>query len=144
MDSDAIRGLLLGTRRIALVGASLNPARPSHGVMRFLLGRGYEVVPVNPGHAGESLHGQRVVATLDEAAPFDMLDLFRASAHVLAPVRDAIRLGAKSVWMQLGVVNAAAAAEAEKAGLAVVMNRCPAIEWPRLGLPDRIGGSAPP
>ena len=99
LDSAAIRDLLLSTRRIALVGASPNPARASHEVMGFLLARGYEVVPVNPGHAGRSLHGQTVVASLAEAAPFDLADLFRASEHVLAPVRDAIRLGARAVWM---------------------------------------------
>lgn len=139
MDSDAIRDLLLSTKRIALVGASINPARASYGVMGFLLGRGYDVVPVNPGHAGQSVHGQRIVSGLDDAAPFDLVDLFRASQHVLAPVRDAIRLGARAVWMQLGVVNEEAAEEARAAGLAVVMDRCPAIEWRRLGLPARVG-----
>ena len=139
MDSAAIRDLLLSTRRIALVGASLNPMRASHEVMGFLLARGYDVAPVNPGHAGQSVHGQRVVGSLDEAAPFDLVDLFRASEHVLPPVRDAIRLGAKAVWMQLGVVNEQAAEEARAAGLAVVMDRCPKIEWRRLGLPARLG-----
>lgn len=138
MDSDAIRGLLLTTTRIALVGASANPMRPSYGVMSFLLGRGYDVVPVNPGIAGREVHGCRVVATLDEAVPLDLVDLFRNSAHVLAPVRDAIRLGAWSIWMQLGVVNEQAAGEARAAGLAVVVDRCPKIEWYRLGLPARI------
>jgi uncharacterized protein len=139
LDSAAIRDLLLSTRRIALVGASLNPARPSYGVMGFLLTRGYDVTPVNPGHAGQSVHGRTIVGSLDEAAPLDLVDLFRASEHVLAPVRDAIRLGAKAVWMQLGVVNEQAAEEARAAGLAVVMDRCPAIEWRRLGLPERLG-----
>lgn len=139
MDSSAVRDLLLATRRIALVGASINPARASYGVMGFLLARGYDVVPVNPGHAGQSVHGQRIVANLDDAAPLDLVDLFRASRHVLAPVRDAIRLGARAVWMQLGVVNEAAAEEARAAGLAVVMDRCPKIEWHRLGLPARVG-----
>ncbi len=138
MDSDAIRDLLLSTRRIALVGASINPARASYGVMHFLLARGYQVVPVNPGYAGQSLHGQPIVANLGDAAPFDLVDLFRASRHVLAPVRDAIRLGARAVWMQLGVVNEQAAEEARAAGLAVVMDRCPKIEWHRLGLPARV------
>lgn len=139
MDSAAIRDLLLSTRRIALVGASLNPARASHEVMGFLLARGYDVVPVNPGYAGRSVRGRTVAGTLDEAAPFDLVDLFRASEHVLAPVRDAIRLGAKGVWMQLGVVNEQAAEEARAAGVAVVMDRCPKIEWGRLGLPARVG-----
>ncbi len=95
---------------------------------------GYEVIPVNPALAGTEIHGRKVVASLAEAAPFDMLDLFRRPTEVLEPVRDAIRLGAKSVWMQLGVVNEDAAREAREAGLAVVMNRCPAIEMPRLGV----------
>ena len=138
MDNDAIRDLLLKTRRIALVGASANPMRPSYGVMSFLLGRGYDVVPVNPGIAGRELQGRRVVASLDEAGPLDLVDLFRNSAHVLAPVRDAIRLGARAIWMQLGVVNQQAAEEARGAGLVVVMDRCPKIEWYRLGLPARV------
>jgi uncharacterized protein len=142
LDSDAtIRDLLLTTRRIALVGASANPMRPSYGVMSFLLGRGYDVVPVNPGIAGRELQGCRVVASLDEAGPLDLVDLFRNPAYVLAPVRDAIRLGARAVWMQLGVVNPQAAGEARAAGLAVVMDRCPKIEWYRLGLPARVAAA---
>ena len=131
---DDLRRILTSTRRIAVVGASDNPARPSHGVLRFLLDRGYDAVPVNPGLAGRLLHGRPVAASLDEAAPLDMIDLFRAPAHVLPAVRDAIRLRARTVWMQLGVVHEQAAAEAGAAGLAVVMDRCPAIEWRRLGL----------
>lgn len=131
---DEIRTILTTTRRIAVVGASDNPARPSNGVLRFLLDRGYDAVPVNPGLAGRLLHGRTVAASLDEALPLDMVDLFRASEHVLPAVRDAIRLGARTVWMQLGVVHETAAAEARAAGLAVVMDRCPAIEWQRLGL----------
>ena len=131
---DEIRTILTTTRRIAVVGASDNPARPSHGVLRFLLNRGYDAVPVNPGLAGRLLHGRTVAASLDEALPLDMVDLFRAPEHVLPAVRDAIRLGARTVWMQLGVVHETAAAEARGAGLAVVMDRCPAIEWQRLGL----------
>ena len=132
-DQD-LTSILTGTKRIALVGASAKPDRPSYGVMQFLLRHGYEVVPVNPALAGMEIHGQKVVASLEEAAPFDMLDLFRRPSEVLAPVREAIRLGAKTVWMQLGVVNEEAAHEAREAGLAVVMNRCPAIEMPRLGV----------
>ncbi len=131
---DEIRTILTTTRRIAVVGASDNPARPSHGVLRFLLNRGYDAVPVNPGLAGRLLHGRTVAASLNEALPLDMVDLFRAPEHVLPAVRDAIRLGARTVWMQLGVVHETAAAEARGAGLAVVMDRCPAIEWQRLGL----------
>jgi predicted CoA-binding protein len=102
--------------------------------MRYLLAHGYDVTPVNPGLAGQELLGRKVVATLAEAAPLDMVDLFRNSAEVPAPVAEAIRLGAKTIWMQLGVVNEPAATAARTAGLAVVMDRCPAIEIPRLGL----------
>jgi predicted CoA-binding protein len=102
--------------------------------MRFLIGRGFEVTPVNPGLAGQEILGRKVVATLAEAAPLDMVDLFRNAAEVAAPVAEAIRLGAKTIWMQLGVVNEDAAAKAGAAGLTVIMDRCPAIEMPRLGL----------
>ena len=133
MDDEIFR-ILTETRRIALVGASNKPARPSYGVMRFLLEQGYDVTPVNPGLAGQEILGRLVVGTLEEAGPLDMVDLFRNSAEVEAPVAEAIRLGAKSIWMQLGVVNEAAAEAARGAGLAVVMDRCPAIEIPRLGI----------
>jgi predicted CoA-binding protein len=132
LSDDEIRALLSATKRIALVGASNKPDRPSYEVMRFLLGRGFDVVPVNPGLAGQRLQGQRVVASLEAAGPLDMVDLFRNAAEVGPPVAEAIRLGAKSVWMQLGVINEAAAAKAREAGLTVVMDRCPAIEMPRL------------
>ncbi|HEX7390223.1 MAG TPA: CoA-binding protein [Acidiphilium sp.] len=134
LDDDTIRTILTTTRRIALVGASARPERPSNGVLKFLIGRGYAVTPVNPGLAGQALHGRRVAASLDEAAPLEMVDLFRASDKVMQPVQDAIRLGAKIVWMQLGVINREAAALARDAGLTVVMDRCPAIEIPRLGI----------
>jgi predicted CoA-binding protein len=134
LSDDDIRKVLTTARRIALVGASNKPDRPSYGVMQFLLAQGFEVTPVNPGLAGQTLLGQTVVATLEDAAPLDMVDLFRNSADVPAPVADAIRLGAKTVWMQLGVINEPAATAAREAGLTVVMDRCPAIEMPRLGL----------
>jgi hypothetical protein len=139
MQDDAIRDLLLTTRRIAVVGASDRPDRPSHGVFGFLLARGYDAVPVNPALAGREIHGRLVLARLDEAGPLDMVDVFRRSAEAGAVVDEAIRLGARSVWLQLGVVDTAAAARAQAAGLRVVMDRCPAIEWRRLGLPARIG-----
>ncbi len=132
LDDAALRDLLSRTRRIALVGASANPARPSHGVMRFLLARGYAVTPVNPGLAGRTLLGQPVAAGLDDAGPLDMVDVFRASGQAGAVVDDAIRLGARSVWLQLGVIDAPAIQRARAAGLTAVMDRCPAIEWPRL------------
>jgi predicted CoA-binding protein len=139
MPDDAIRDLLLTTRRIAVVGASDRPDRPSHGVFGFLVARGYDAVPVNPALAGREIHGRPVLSRLDEAGPLDMVDVFRRSAEAGAVVDEAIRLGARSVWLQLGVMDAAAAARAQAAGLRVVMDRCPAIEWRRLGLPGRIG-----
>ena len=134
MTDAEIRDLLMHTRRIALVGASNKPSRPSYGVMNFLLRQGFDVTPVNPGLAGQEILGRLVVANLEEAAPFDMVELFRNQAEVEAPVREAIRLGAKTVWMQLGVINETAAELAREAGLTVVMDRCPAIEMPRLGI----------
>ena len=102
-----------------------------------LLDRGYEVVPVNPGLAGQTIHGQPVVATLADAAPLDMVDVFRRSEEAGAVADEAVRLGAKSVWMQLGVHDAAAAQRAEAQGVAVVMDACPVIEWRRLSLPAK-------
>ena len=134
LTSEAIRQVLTTTRRIAVVGASDKPYRPSNGVMRYLISRGYEVTPVNPGIAGKTIHGRTVVASLEEAAPLDMVDIFRASDKVGPVVDEAIRLKAKTVWMQLGVLDDAAAERAREAGLVVVMDRCPAIEGPRLGL----------
>ena len=132
--TDPIRHILLTTRRIAVVGASRKPERPSHGVMAFLVARGFDVVGVNPGLAGEMLHGRPVVATLDEAGPLDMVDVFRASDQVGPVMADAIRLGARTVWLQLGVGDPAAVAAGRVAGLQVVENRCPVIEWRRLRL----------
>jgi predicted CoA-binding protein len=137
-DADTIRDLLLTTRRIAVVGASDRPDRPSHGVFGFLLARGYDAVPVNPQRAGREIHGRAALATLQEAAPLDMVDVFRRSSEAGAVVDEAIRLGARSVWLQLGVVDDAAAARARAAGLIVVMDRCPVIEWRRLNLPFRV------
>lgn len=121
--------LLAGVRTIALVGASNRPERPSHDVMRFMQGRGYRVFPVNPGLAGQTLLGETVWATLaDLPEAVDMVDLFRASDQV-GPVADAaVAVGARVLWMQLGVVNEDAAARARAAGLVVVMDRCPKIE----------------
>jgi predicted CoA-binding protein len=137
-QSDAtIRQLLTTTRRIALVGASMKPWRASHGVMRFLLDHGFDVTPVNPVLAGQMLHGRVVVGHLQDALPLEMVDVFRNSSHVSGLVDDAIRLGATSIWMQLGVVDHEAAMRARAAGVTVVMDRCPVIEDRRLGLFSR-------
>jgi predicted CoA-binding protein len=137
LTDDDIRAILARTQRVALVGASNKPERASYGVMGFWLARGIEVVPVNPALAGQTIHGQTVVASLDEAGPLDLVDVFRASESVGPVAADAVRLGAKTLWMQLGVINEGAANEARRAGLTVVMDRCPKIEAPRLGLDEK-------
>jgi uncharacterized protein len=129
-----IRDILTRVKTIAVVGWSPKPDRPSHGVAAFLKRRGYRVIPVNPGQAGLKALGETVVATLAEAGPVDMVDIFRRSDEAGAVADEAVRLGAQVVWMQLGVVDEAAAARARQAGVQVVMDRCPAIEIPRLGL----------
>lgn len=135
MPSDSeIREILTSVKTIALVGWSPKPDRPSHRVAAFLKGRGYRVIPVNPGQAGVQALGETVVATLAEAGPVDMVEIFRRSEEAGAVADQAVAVGAKVVWMQLGVSDEAAAERARKAGLRVVMNRCPAIEIPRLGL----------
>jgi predicted CoA-binding protein len=134
-DED-IRTLLGDARTIALVGASDRPSRPSYGVMAYLQNHGYRVIPVNPQITGEHIHGEFVFRELAQIGePIDIVDIFRNSAAAGEAVDEAIAVGAKAVWMQLGVLNEAAAARAEAAGLQVVMNACPAIEIPRLGLP---------
>ena len=134
-DDALIREILAHVKTIAVVGWSPKADRPSHGVAAYLARKGYRVIPVNPGQAGQdSGLGEVVRASLAEAGPVDMVDIFRRSEEVGPVVDEAIALGASVVWMQLGVVNDAAAAKAQAAGLRVVMNRCPAIEIPRLGL----------
>lgn len=134
LTDEAVAAILRGVRSIALVGWSPRPDRPSHRVARFLAARGYRVIPVNPGQAGQQALGETVVASLAEAGPVDMVDIFRRSEEAGAVVDEAIAAGAKVVWMQLGIADQAAAARARAAGLQAVMNRCPAIEIPRLGL----------
>src|SRR6185437_4059531 len=133
--SDAkIRSILERVRTIALVGASPNWNRPSYFVMKYLQSKGYRIIPVNPGLAGQTLLGEKVYASLrDIPEPVDMVDVFRSSREVPPIVDDAIAIDAKVVWMQLGVRNDAAAAAAEQAGIEVIMNRCPKIEFGRLG-----------
>lgn len=134
-DEGEIRELLGEKRRIAVVGASPNPARASNGVLAFLVAQGHNVIAVNPGHAGATIHGAPVVATLaDVEPPAELIDIFRNSEDAGTAVDEAIVHGAKAVWMQLGVINHAAAKRADSAGLVVVMDRCPKIEIPRLGL----------
>ena len=133
-DDSEIRDILTAVRTIALVGWSPRPDRPSHQVAAYLKDRGYRVIPVNPGQAGQQALGETVVATLAEAGTVDMVDIFRRSEEAGSVVDAAIAVGAKVVWMQLGVSDEAAADRARAAGLQVVMNRCPAIEIPRLGL----------
>ena len=133
-DQD-IAALLTNAKTVAMVGASDRADRPSFGVMRFLLSKGYRVIPVNPQLAGQTIHGQPVVATLAEIGePIDIVDIFRNSAAAGAVIDDAIAAGAGAVWTQLGVFNDEGVARAEAAGLKAVVDRCPAIEIPRLGL----------
>ena len=134
-DDAKITRILTTVKTIALVGWSPKADRPSHRVAAYLAARGYLVIPVNPGQAGEkSAWGEVVRASLSEAGPVDMVDIFRRSEEVGPVVDEAIATGAKAIWMQLGIENQDAAARAEAAGMEVMMNRCPAIEIPRLGL----------
>jgi len=136
--SDDLVADILGTVRvIAMVGASANTNRPSYFAMKYLIAKGYTVVPVNPGLAGQDILGQKVHETLGEVpAPVDMVDIFRNSEAALEVTREAIalkdKLGLSVIWMQLGVRHDEAAREAEAAGLRVIMNRCPKIEYGRL------------
>ena len=130
-----IRGVLDGVKTVAVVGASPKDVRPSYFVVRYLISKGYEVYPVNPGHAGREILGRPVFASLaDIPVPVDMVDIFRSSEAAAGIVDEALALNPrpKVIWMQLGVRNDEAAAKAEAAGLTVVMNRCPKIEYGRL------------
>ena len=134
---DELRGILTSTKVIALVGWSPNTDRPSHRVAAYLVAKGYRVIPVNPGQAGKVVLGETVRASLSDISEMvDMVEIFRRPEEVGPVVDEALRAlpGLKTIWMQLGVEDAVAAAKARLAGVAVVMNRCPAIEIPRLGL----------
>lgn len=136
LTTDAeIAALLTGARAIAMVGASDRPDRPSHGVMAALQAHGYRVLPVNPAITGQHVLGEYVWDSLDQiGVPIDIVDIFRRSDAVGPIVDAAIAIGAKAIWMQLGVINEDAAAKAEAAGLQVVMDHCPKIELSRLGI----------
>ena len=135
MQDNEIRDILQNVKTIALVGASDNPGRPSYGVMAYLLSQGYEVTPVSPKLAGQELFVQKVVASLAEIPhPVDMVDVFRNADAAYGVAQEAIAIKAKVLWLQIGVINEQAAVLAKEAGLRVVMDRCPKIEIPRLGI----------
>lgn len=134
-SEDYIRGILRAVQTIAMVGASPNWNRPSYFAMKYLQAKGYRVIPVNPREAGKEILGEKVYASLGELpVKVDMVDCFRNSEAIPPIADEAIRIGAKVLWMQLGVRHDEAAAKAEAAGLKVVMNRCPKIEYGRLSL----------
>src|SRR5271166_983314 len=135
-----VRSILSGVSTIAVVGASANPARPSNDILGFLIGRGFETFPVNPGHAGGLIRGRPAYARLaDVPAAIDMVDVFRRSSAAGGVVYEALRLDPlpRVIWMQLGVVDEEAARRARAEGVTVVMNRCPTIEFRRLFRPPR-------
>jgi predicted CoA-binding protein len=135
-QDDEIAEQLTSARTIAVVGASDRPSRPSYGVMKFLQDWGYRVIPVNPQITGEHVLGEFVWRELAQiGVPIDIVDIFRRPEMAAEAVDQAIFVGAKAVWMQIGVINEEAAARAEEAGLKVVMDRCPKIEIPRLRVP---------
>lgn len=149
MDHDSysphyLRGILNSIKTIGLVGASAKPVKASYFVLKYMIEKGYSVYPVNPGLAGQKIHDQLVHASLaDIPVPIDMVDIFRNSEAAGAVVDEAIAIGAKVVWMQLGVRNDEAAARAEAAGLKVVMNRCPKMEYAKLcGEWSWVGGNS--
>lgn len=142
-SDDHLKDVLKRTKRVAVVGVSMNPVRPSYYVARYLSLKGYTVIPVNPGHAGKMLFGQTVQASLSDIKDgVDMVDIFRRSEAVPPIVDEALEAfsGLDTVWMQIGVENAEAAAKAESRGVTVIQNRCPKIEYQRLFGELRMGG----
>lgn len=132
-SDQSIADVLRSVKTVALLGASHNPQRPSYQVMQFLLSHNYTVVPVNPGLSGTELLGQRVYGALAEVpCPIDMVDVFRNVSYLPGITEDTISMGIATLWTQLDVVDDTAAVHAERHGIRVVMDRCPAIEWPRL------------
>ncbi len=134
-SDDCIRSILNSVKTIAMVGASPNEVRPSYFAFKYLVQRGYDMIPVNPGHVGKSLMGRPFVASLTEIGrPIDMVEIFRSSSHIMPVVEEALKLSPlpQVIWMQLGGRDDEAAAKAEAVGLKVVMNRCPKIEYGRL------------
>ena len=145
ISDSVLKDVLTRTRVIAVVGISPNPARPSHAVALYLQAKGYRVIPVNPGHAGETLLGETVHADLSGIAePVDMVDIFRRSEAVPGIVTQALTHlpGLRTIWMQIGVEHAGAAAEADARGITVIQNRCPKIEYRRLFGDARLGSLA--
>lgn len=135
MQDQDIADVLKQVKTIALVGASDNPGRPSYGVMAYLQSQGYQVTPVSPKLAGQTLLGQQVYARLEDIPhPIDMVDVFRNAQAAYGVAQEAIAIGAKVLWLQIGVINEQAAVLAREAGIKVIMDRCPKIEIPRLGL----------
>ncbi|WP_050931526.1 CoA-binding protein [Aestuariivita boseongensis] len=144
-SDDFLRRILKATKTIAMVGVSMNPVRPSYYVARYLDLKGFDIVPVNPIHAGEEIFRKKIVASLSDIdRPIDMVDIFRRSDAVPEIVDEAMAhlTGLKTIWMQIGVEHAEAAAKAEGAGLNVIQNRCPKIEYQRLFGELRMGGFA--
>ncbi len=142
-SDDLLKTILQRTKRIAVVGVSLNSVRPSYYVARYLALKGFDVVPVNPGHAGALLFGQRVVASLSDIdGPVDMVDIFRRSDAVPPIVDEALDVfpDLATIWMQIGVMHAEAAGKAEARGVTVIQNKCPKIEYQRLFGELRMGG----
>ena len=142
-SDDYLRNILKRTKRIAVVGVSMNQVRPSYYVARYLALKGFEVIPVNPGHAGKSVFGQEVHASLrDVPGEVDMVDIFRRSEHVPPIVEEALEVFPRlqTIWMQIGVMHEEAAKTARAGGVDVIMNRCPKIEYQRLFGELRMGG----